>query len=214
MPKLKYRGRETLRQEEFDKMLEDCGNKKITKPERLRCILCITWMFGKRISEILKLKHEDLWFKDGRLFVRFDVGKKRRDDVVKKTYIKYTIESSKYVQKVIRPYIEGVAGGYLFPSYGKGENRRVIMPGARVYEYKTEGGHITSGRIRQQLKVINERVWPHLIRHSLATRMAEQGVGVPQLIAWFDWSHDSANVAMGYVEGTPQMIEELGNREW
>lgn len=210
MPYITYRGRDQLRQEEFDKMLVDC--KKVTKPERILCVLCIAWMFGKRISEIMKLRKEDLWFKDGYLFIRFDVGKKRREkDVVKKTYIKQTIESSKYVKDYIKPYFEKIKDGYIFPSYGSGENRRVIM-GERVYEYRTEGGHLTTGRIRQQLKEVNERVWLHLIRHSLATRMAEKGVGVPQLMAWFDWS--SANVAMRYVEGTPQMIEELGKREF
>jgi integrase len=209
MPKLKNKGRETLRQEEFDKIIHDCD--KVAKPLRLRCILGIIWIFGKRINEVLKLKREDLWFSNGYLVVRFNVGKKRRNEAVRKTYIKQTIETSKYVQQYIKPYIDKIERGYIFASYGKGEHKRVIM-GSKVYEYELEGGHIHPSRVRQQLKEINETVWPHLIRHSLATRMAEKGVGVPQLMAWFDW--DSANVAMNYVEGTPQMIEDIAKREF
>ena len=57
-----------------------------------KCLIALLWLFGKRISEVLRLKRKDLWFDEHFLYVRFSILKKKGEyKAVKKITLKNSI---------------------------------------------------------------------------------------------------------------------------
>ena len=131
-------------------------------------MVALAWIFGKRINEILRVKHGDVWVSDGFLHVRFHVSKRARSqtDPIPRPFLKRIRLEHPYVKYVLDITKKGETG-YIFKGYGK-------------------SGHITRRRLHQQLKQIAPDVWFHLFRHSLATYMAEHGATESELQSWLD----------------------------
>lgn len=113
-------------------------------------IIKILYGCGLRVSEIIGLKKEDVNFEEGLIHVKMAKGRKDR-------FVK--IPDS--VQRELENYMNISEGIYLF-----GSNR---------------GGKLTPATIQAILKNsakkagIKKRVYPHLLRHSFATHLLEQG---------------------------------------
>ncbi|MEA3329366.1 MAG: site-specific tyrosine recombinase/integron integrase [Nanoarchaeota archaeon] len=115
-----------------------------------KLIIKILYGTGLRVGEIVDLKKEDLNFKDGLIHVRLAKGRKDR-------FVK--IPNS--ILNTLEKYCELYSPRYLFES-----NR---------------GGKITMKSIQKIVQNsakkagIKRRVYPHLLRHSFATHLLEQG---------------------------------------
>lgn len=190
--------------------------------DMIKCMLCLLYIFGRRLSGILKLRRSDFWIKRGYLYVRFKVLKKSRrvESLKSKTRVKrVNIEKqTKYVQH-ITTYVSRLQSknAPLFPGYSqphtkivkrKDESGKVL----KVYKYEVNNeGMMSRQQAYKIIKAINPNLYPHWFRHSLATQLAEEGIDQWQLMNWFDW--DRFATAKRYVTGTAAMTRDISNRQ-
>lgn len=217
MPKIKTRRDDILRPKEI---MQTVKNADVIGLEWLACLLSLTNIFGKRVSECLSLKKEQIK-KDAKfLYVRFHVGKKRDKD--RPIPIFYT--KKKTLQHPLIPYIlnylDTISEGYIFPSKRKPQKgtvrMKVKLKGGKTkiaeYPYSVEGGFVSRQLALYYLKKIAPDWWWHLARESLATRMAEEGASEEELMHWFDWS--SVEMAHVYVKRGTKLTEKWSERTW
>jgi integrase len=228
MPIVKVEREDILREEEFRGMLDKLkGKESIQGTYTLRkryeegpkegerivqtfnidcrkteCLLCLLWIFGKRI--------------------RFVVLKKHKRGPVPEHYVKrITLEHPlvRYVTSYMS--VNDDTEAYLFP----GKSRERILHSivktkdkdgnikVRSYEYeRKEHGFMSAQKAWKTIKFLDPNAYCHLFRHSLATVMAEHGYTEDQLMNWFDWS--SPKVAHDYVQKGPRLSEEASRRTW
>lgn len=103
-----------------------------------------------RVSEIISLKKEDLFFEED--LIKINLGKGKKDRFVR-------IPSS--IKEEIRDYSKIIDSKYLFPS-----NRRGKLTKKTIQK-------IVSNSAKKAY--IKKRVYPPLLRHSFATHLLEQG---------------------------------------
>ncbi len=115
-----------------------------------KLILKILYGCGLRVSEVVNLKKEDLNFEEGLIHISLAKGKKDR-----------FVKIPESLTGELENYYSLFSGELLFPS-----NR---------------SGKLTTATIQAILKnaakkaEIKKRVYPHLLRHSFATHLLEQG---------------------------------------
>lgn len=115
-----------------------------------KLIIKILYGCGLRVSELVNLKISDLNFEEGLIHIKLAKGKKDR-------FVK--IPSS--INDELKAYVKLLDKEFLFPS-----NR---------------GGRLTTATIQAVVEnsakkvAIKKRVYPHLLRHSFATHLLEQG---------------------------------------
>ena len=123
---------------------------EVTSNIKHKLILKILYGCGLRVSEVVNLKKSDLNFEEGLIHIKLAKGKKDR-------FVK--IPNS--VIQELKNYFSLENGEVLFPS-----NR---------------GGKLTKDTIQKIVQnsakkaEIKKRVYPHLLRHSFATHLLEQG---------------------------------------
>lgn len=135
---------------------------KILAPEEMRKIIDVTnnikhklilrilYGCGLRVSELISLRKDDLNFQEGLLHVRLAKGKKDR-----------FVKIPESVKEELRSYCNLSGENILFPS--------------------SHGGKLTTATIQaivgnsSKKAGIKKRVYPHLLRHSFATHLLEQG---------------------------------------
>lgn len=197
MPKIKTKRTDILRTFEIKKMLEQ------SEPW-LQCLIAIAWIFGKRINEILKVTKEDIFIREGYLYIRFTVSKRKlvsSETVIGedgKPHRKLKLEplTPKFTKRItlrnpyvkyILDYISTIQEGQVFPNMSR-----------QLAHY--------------YLKKVNPKAWFHLFRHSLATEMSERGATEEKLMNWFDW--DRVETAHNYVKRGTKLTEEYSERTW
>jgi len=189
----------------------------------VKALVCILYLFGKRISEVLDLKRRDLYTKQGYLYVRFRVLKKKSRTELAKQIEKVKRVSVKSQRTFAIPIIDYVKDFAemempLFPGRSYPHTQIVKVKDKQTnevkkeyrYEFKREGvmSRVHAYKI---LKALDHNAYPHWFRHSLATELAEQGFTPHELKDWFDWSR--YETAVHYVEGMPSMTERISNRK-
>jgi len=180
LPKIKTKRTDILRDFEIKKMLANSD-------PWLQALICLAWLFGKRINELLKVSKEDMRTEDGYLYIRFYVSKKRtrKDEAVPKPYLKKMTLNNPYVKPILA-YAATIKEGLLF---------RMTRQLALYY-----------------LKKANQKAWFHLFRESLATEMAERGATEEELLHWFDW--ERVDTAHEYVKRGTKLTEKYSERTW
>ena len=180
MPKIKTKRNDILRTKEIETTLQNSDTW-------LKALISLAWLFGKRINELLNVRKEDIYVRDGYLYVRFFVSKKKKrtDPPVPKPFLKRITLKNPFVKYVLK-YAEAVESGKLF---------RMSRQLALYY-----------------LKKANGKAWFHLFRESLATEMAERGATEEKLMHWFDW--DRVDTAHSYVKRGTKLTEEYSERTW
>ena len=124
------------------------------KDLRFFCIFSILYSAGLRISELLELKPGDI--NESRNLIRVRQGKGRKD--------RYTLLS--------RPLMKRLA-----------EYNRLYKPKVWLFE-RRPGEAFTESIVSKRLKAaareagITKRIYPHLLRHSFATHLLEQGTDI------------------------------------
>ena len=192
MPKIKTKRDDILRPKEVEEML-----KSATLEPWLQCLVALLWLFGKRISEIIKLQRKDLWIEDNYLYVRFTVSKKasRKALAVPKPFLKRKTVKHPYVKYVIS-YLQEI----------KKEEAYVFASQRSSY------GYISRQHAYNKIKELNPKAWCHLFRESLATSMAEHGATEEELLHWFDW--DRVDTAHEYVKRGTKLTEKWSDRAY
>ncbi|GBE19631.1 MAG TPA: hypothetical protein ENG87_00160 [Candidatus Pacearchaeota archaeon] len=123
---------------------------KSTSNIKHKLIIKLLYGCGLRVSEIVNLKKQDINFEESLIHIKLAKGKKDR-------FVK--IPSS--MEKELSNYIKIIESDILFPS--------------------SRGGKLTTATVQAILKNsakkagIRKRVYPHLLRHSFATHLLEQG---------------------------------------
>jgi len=181
MPKIKTKREDILRSFEITPLLDNCSSW-------LACLIALAWIFGKRISELLKVSKEDVRVDDEFLYVRFLVSKKksRVDTPVPKPFLKRIVLKHPGVPYILNQ-IEQIREGKLFPKM----TRQLAL---------------------YYLKKVDSKCWWHLFRESLATEMAERHATEEELMHWFDW--DRVDTAHDYVKRGTRLTERLSQRIW
>jgi site-specific recombinase XerD len=126
----------------------------VRNPKHL-AILSIAYSAGLRVSEVVRLRLDDLDRERGLLRVRGGKGRKDRITLLSGTAL-----------SLVDAYLEKVAPG------------RWLFPGARP------GSHLTARSVQQVTAVARRRagiaksITPHVLRHSFATHLLESGTDV------------------------------------
>lgn len=121
-----------------------------TSNPKHKLIIKLLYGTGLRVSEIVNLKKEEINFSENLIKIKLSKGKKDR-------FVK--LPSS--IKEELNGYLKLILSEYLFPS-----NR---------------GGKLTKDTIQKIVQNsakkagIKKRVYPHLLRHSFATHLLEQG---------------------------------------
>ena len=124
------------------------------KDLRFFCMFSILYSAGLRISELLELKPGDI--NESRNLIRVRQGKGKKD--------RYTLLS--------RPLMKKLA-----------EYNRLYKPKVWLFE-RRPGEPFTESIVSKRLKAaaqeagITKRIYPHLLRHSFATHLLEQGTDI------------------------------------
>lgn len=180
MPKIKTKRSDIYRSFEVKKMLDSAD-------PWLQCLIALSAIFGKRITENLKLTKDDLRIDERYLYVRFLVCKKRtrKDAPIPKPYLK-RINLKHPLVHYITDYLQICQTERLF----------LVSRQLALYYFKK----------------VNPNGWFHLFRESLATEMAERGASEEQLMHWFDW--DRVDTAHEYVKRGTKLTEQYSERTW
>jgi len=198
MPLYKYQREDVIRPNELDEILRKCGEIKYMglPGQAWQAFVSLLWLFGKRVSEIIPLRVNELGIEKEDLFVRFKVLKKRKDPSgIKRTYTKRITLDNPYTDYVLHWWNKiKEHETYLFP------------------RPQTKTGHIYRQYANNVLKKIGFDLSPHLFRHSLATQMAEKKATAYELINWFDW--DQTDSALKYIRRSGTLTQRLSDRKW
>jgi len=123
---------------------------EVTSNIKHRLIIKLLYGCGLRVSEIVNLKTKDINFEEN--LIKINLAKGKKDRFVKLPYS---------IKKEIQNYLGLINSEIIFPS-----NR---------------GGKLTKDTIQKIVQNsakkanIKKRVYPHLLRHSFATHLLEQG---------------------------------------
>ena len=140
---------DVLSKEEIKRILDVAA-----KDLRFFCTFSILYSAGLRISELLELKPGDI--NESRNLIRVRQGKGKKD--------RYTLLS--------RPLMKKLA-----------EYNRLYKPKVWLFEHRP-GEPFTESIVSKRLKAaareagITKRIYPHLLRHSFATHLLEQGTDI------------------------------------
>ncbi len=149
---------ETLTAEHVSRLLESVDPSDIPLGARDRAILELLYSSGLRVSELTALRPEQIDWDD--MFLRV-LGKGRKTRYVPLGGMAAT---------ALRHYMQHARG-------------KLLRPGSRtaVLFLSRRGGALTRERIRQIIKTraaavgLPENVYPHIMRHSFATHLLENG---------------------------------------
>ena len=198
MPRYMYERQDVIRPVELGEILD--GAEAIDKYGipglGWQAFISIMWLFGKRVSEIVSLRTQDIRVDGEYLYILFTVLKKRSksDPGIRMPFLKKVTLENPYTECIIEWWNRVKESKFLF---------------TRV---ETKMGHIYRQYAHLVLKEISPQISSHLFRHSLATQMAEDGATAYELVSWFDW--DRTDTALVYIRRGGAMTERLSKRKW
>ena len=140
---------------------------------------------GARVSEFVGLRVDDLFFDEQMLLIKNGKGGKSR-------YIPILAELS----QELRTHLGNRQTGYLFET-----NRHSAYSPRRVQQIVKEVAERAG---------ITKRVYPHLLRHSVATTLLERGMPIEQIQKFL--GHSKIETTQIYAESTTEMIKESYRR--
>jgi len=136
---------------------------------------------GARVSEFINIRVRDFFFDEAMILIHKAKGGKSR-------YVPILPD----LAQELRTHIGDRATGYLFES-----NRDLPYSARRVQQIVKE----TAEKAK-----IKKRVYPHLLRHSVATTLLERGMPIEQIQKFL--GHSKLETTQVYAESTTEMIKE------
>ena len=136
---------------------------------------------GARVSEFINIRVHDFFFDEAMILIHKAKGGKSR-------YVPILPD----LAQELRTHLGDRATGYLFES-----NRNLPYSARRVQQIVKE--------IAEKAR-IRKRVYPHLLRHSVATILLERGMPIEQIQKFL--GHSKLETTQVYAESTAEMIKE------
>ncbi len=160
LPKLGFRPKlpNRLDEEHIKKISSSCNY--VENPYRMKSIFCLLYGCGLRVSELVNIKLADCDFINK--FIKV-YGKNRKERIIPLSD-KIVNILKMYIEKERRFFKHAQNSEYLFLSRKNGKISRV-----QIFNLIKK---------LQELSGINEKVYPHLLRHSFATKLLENGVNL------------------------------------
>jgi len=155
-----------------------------TKFGRNRLLLKLIYGSGCRVGEIVKLKVDDLNFKEKTAMIRSGKGNKDRIIILSKDWI---IELKKYLKK------KKIQSEYVF-SKKNGTNLSTDTVQRIIKESAKKAG-------------ITKRVTPHCLRHSYATHLLESGTNIRYIQTLL--GHSSLNTTQIYTNVASEQLKKI-----
>ncbi len=140
---------------------------------------------GARVSEFVNIKVEEFFFEEAMLLLAKGKGGKSR-------YVPILPE----LAQELRTHLGTRTTGYLFET-----NRHLPYSPRRIQQIVKA----TAAKAK-----IKKRVYPHLLRHSVATTLLERGVPIEQIQKFL--GHAKLETTQVYAESTPEMIKDSYRR--
>jgi len=165
-PRKEYKLPKTLSKEEVLAMLSSINNTKH------KVIVGLLYSAGLRLNELISLKIEDLDFDQSLIFIRNAKGKKDR----------ITLFSDNIKQNILDYILEYSPINWLLESPKKGR-----YSGASISKVVKTAASKAG---------VKKNVTPHMLRHSFATHLLEQGVDIRYIQELL--GHSSPNTTMIY----------------
>lgn len=159
MPKIKTIRESIIDGEEVKQTIINCNT------DEMKAFVSFLALTGGRISEIKEIKAGDIEVIDDNCWTLSILTKKQRPkqwQIPPRRTLKFPRDVM--FEKIIKPYINN----------SKLSSSQKLFKKSTVFYYK-------------KLKEANPEVYPHLFRHSLATRLADSGVDSYDLKEWFGW---------------------------
>lgn len=181
------------------------------------CLIATLFLFGKRISEVLKVKRKDVWTKRGYLYIRFNVLKKKPKKLGEPIYKtkRIHIEKSWKLSQFIIGHTKAIPDMEAYMFQGNSRPHIQVVRNKKLgktYKYKHDTeGHMSRIHAYKILKALNPDFYPHFYRKSLATGLAEEHHDPIALKMWFDW--ERFDTAMKYIQESGVITERISNRE-
>jgi integrase/recombinase XerD len=140
---------------------------------------------GTRVSEFVNVKVNELFFDEQMILISKAKGGKSR-------YVPILPE----LAQELRTHLGDRAAGYLFETI----HNTSYLP-RRIQQIIKETAHEAK---------ITKRVYPHLLRHSVATTLLEQGMRLDQIQKFL--GHVKLETTQIYAESSPEMIKDSYQR--
>ena len=140
---------------------------------------------GARVSEFANIKVEHFFFDE--LMILIDKGKGGKS--------RYVLILPELAQE-LRTHLGGRGTGYLFET-----NRHLPYSARRIQQIV---------KATAEGATIKKRVYPHLLRHSVATTLLERGMPIDQIQKFL--GHSKLETTQVYAESTTEMIKESYRR--
>jgi integrase/recombinase XerD len=140
---------------------------------------------GARVSEFVHLKVEDFFLEETMLLIAKGKGGKSR-------YVPLLPD----LAQELRTYLGQRTSGYLFET-----NRHLPYSPRRIQQIV---------KATAATAKIKKRVYPHLLRHSVATLLLERGMPMEQIQKFL--GHAKLETTQVYAESTPEMIKDSYRR--
>ena len=184
-------------------------------PDKIKLIAELMYGSGARISEAIRLRVKDLNFEEGVLMVRQGKGDKDR-----RTLLPRSLESrlkehlAKVKEQFERDMAEGRPGVYLpnqldkkYPNAGKEWIWQYVFPSTSIQRDPRTGlmrrHHVSDKQIQRMVRKVAPRlgitkhVTPHILRHSFATHLLENGYDIRTVQELL--GHSSVETTMVYL---------------
>jgi len=140
---------------------------------------------GARVSEFVNIKVEDFFLDEAMLLIAKGKGGKSR-------YVPILPD----LAQELRTHLGQRATGHLFET-----NRHLPYSPRRIQQIVKA----TAAKAK-----IKKRVYPHLLRHSVATTLLERGMPIEQIQKFL--GHAKLETTQVYAESTPEMIKDSYRR--
>lgn len=168
---------EPLSRQEVARLIDTAENQKH------RVLMMTTYSAGLRVSELVRLRPQDIH--SDRMLIRVNQGKGRKD--------RYTLLSERLLSELRAYWRESRPESWLFPNHVRTDHMPTCTPARAFYRLKQRAG-ITHGR------------GIHTLRHSFATHLLEAGVDVRTIQILM--GHNSLNTTVKYLHVTEKRLQQ------